>query len=299
MKVSTSTFTILDTPGVGDEKGIRLLADAGFEALDFSLFYWSKDPRFQMGDDAHTKYYKYLRAIADDCGIEVHQAHSPMPDYVYTGDEPVDNVYMRLQIRAMKSAALLGAKYIVIHPVILKEDRRTPDRGEPFKDQCQEINYKYYSKLKPFCEEFGIKIAIENMFNWDPVAEKICPTVCSTAAEMKAYVDMMGRDWFTNCLDLGHAQLTGSTPQDMIRELGDYIGCLHVHDNDGIHDLHQAPRTGIANWHEVMQALHDIRYEGVFNMEADMFFYGYGERLYNESARMLYAVGRDLVDHEL
>ncbi len=296
MKIGTSTFTVLDTPGIGDEKGIRLLADAGFEALDFGFFYWAQDPRFQMSDAAHTAYYKQLRAVADDCGIEVHQAHSPMPDYVYTGDEPTDNVYMQLQIRAMKAASLLGAKYIVIHPVILKEDRRTPERGEPLRARCQEINYKYYSRLKPYCEEYGIRIAVENMFNYDPEAQMICPTVCSTAAEMKAYVDMMGRDWFVNCLDLGHTVLVGNKPQDMIRELGDYIACLHVHDNDGIHDLHQAPYTGVIEWKDVMQALHDIQYTGVLNMEADMFFYGYGERLYPESGRFLYQIGRDLAD---
>ena len=49
------------------------------------------------------------------------------------------------------------------------------------------------------------------------------------------------------------------------RELGDYIGCLHVHDNDGIHDLHQAPYSGVIDWKEVMQALKDINYQGVFN----------------------------------
>ena len=297
-KISTSTFTVLDAPGIGDENGIRLLAKAGFEALDYGFFYLSEDPRFRMSDEAHTKYYKNLRAIADDCGIEIHQAHSPMPNYLYTGDEPLDNIYMRLQIKAMKAASILGATYIVIHPVILKEDRRTPERGEPLREKCQEINYKYYSRLKPFCEEYGIKIAVENMFNWDPDAQKICPTVCSTAAEMKAYVDMMGRDWFVNCLDIGHAVLTGSKPQDMIRELGDYIGCLHVHDNDGIHDLHQAPHTGIIEWKEVMQALREIGYHGVFNMEADMFFYGYGTRLFPETTRLLYRIGQDLVEFE-
>ena len=295
MKISTSTFTVLDTPGIGDEKGIRLLADAGFEALDFGLFYWSKDPRFQMSDEAHEAYYRRLRAVCDDCGIEVCQAHSPMPDYVYTGDESVDNVYMRMQIRAMKSAALLGAKYIVVHPVILKEDRRTPDRGEPLREKCREINYKYYSKLKPYCEEYGIRIAVENMFNYDPDAGKICRTVCSTPAEMKEYVDMMGREWFTNCLDIGHNVLVDLKPQDSIRELGDYLGCLHVHDNDGVRDLHQAPYTGVVEWPEVMQALQEIGYAGTFNMEADMFFYGYGKRLYPASAKFLYQIGRDLV----
>ena len=293
MKISASTFSVLDSPNIGDEAGLILMAEAGFQALDFGFFYLEKDPRFLMSDEEHEAYYKRLRAIADDHGIEVHQAHSPMPPYLYTGDETPDNLYMQLQIRAMKAAALLGAKYIVIHPVIL------PDcRYDQHHEENQDINFKYYSKLKPYAEAYGIKIAVENMFNWDPERQCICPTVCSTAKEMKAYVDMMGRDWFVNCLDTGHTLLTGNTPQDMIHELGDYIGCLHVHDNDGVKDLHQAPRTGVTDWPALMQALRDIDYKGVFNMEADMFYYGYGDRLLADSARMLYRIGRDLVDNE-
>ena len=292
MKISTSTFSVLDSPNIGDEAGIILLAEAGFQALDFGFFYLEKDPRFLMSDAEHEAYYKRLRAIADDHGIEVHQAHSPMPPYLYTGDEDPDSLYMQLQIRAMKAAALLGAKYIVIHPVI-----PPACRYDHYHEEARDINFKYYSKLKPYAEAYGIKIAVENMFNWDPERGVICPTVCSTAKEMKEYVDMMGRNWFVNCLDTGHALLTGSTPQDMIHELGSYIGCLHVHDNDGIKDLHQAPYTGITDWPALMQALRDIHYAGTFNMEADMFLYNYGERLLKETARMLYMVGRDLVDH--
>ena len=118
MKISASTFSVLDSPNIGDEAGLILMAEAGFQALDFGFFYLEKDPRFLMSDEEHTAYYKRLRAIADDHGIEVHQAHSPVPPYLYTGDEDPDSLYMQLQIRAMKAASLLGAKYIVIHPVI-------------------------------------------------------------------------------------------------------------------------------------------------------------------------------------
>ena len=45
-----------------------------------------------------------------------------------------------------------------------------------------------------------------------------------------------------------------------------------------------------------MQALKDINYQGVFNMEADMFLYNYGERLLPESSHMLCRIGQDLVN---
>lgn len=288
MDISTSTYDML--AHYGDEEGIRNLAKAGFDCLDFGMFYALDDYRFNLSKEAFIQYYTNLRKVAEDSGIRILQTHSPMTDYLYTGDEEPGNPYLDLQIKAIHASSLMGASYIVIHPVIPPQYRY-----DTYREETREINYKYYSKLRPFAEEYGIKIAVENMFNWDPEKECICPTVCSSAKEMKEYVDMMGRDWFTNCLDTGHAALTGNTPQDMIHELGDYIGILHVHDNDGIHDLHQAPYTGITDWKALCNALKDVHYQGSLNFESDNFFKMFGTRLLNETAKMLYAIGQDLV----
>lgn len=290
MKISTSTFDILEH--YGDAEGVRVFAEAGFQALDFGMFYSIDDYRMKFTDAERVQYYTNLRKVAEDFGIEVYQTHSPMHPYLFTGDEKPGNQWLDAQIHAIHASSLMGAKYIVIHPVIPPEYRY-----DHFREETREINYKYYSQLRPYAEEYGVKIAVENMFNWDPEKECICPTVCSSAKEMKDYVDMMGRDWFCNCLDTGHTQLVGLTPHDMIRELGDYIEILHLHDNDGISDLHQIAHTGITDWDALCQALKEIGYKGTFNFEADCFARQFGPRLFKDAARMLYATGRDLVDH--
>lgn len=290
MKVSTSTFEVMKV--VGDEAGIRMFAEAGFQALDFGLFYSETDYRFQFSDEKFKEYFTRLRKVADDYGIEIHQTHSPMPNYLFTGDEQPGNIYLDSQIKAIHASALMGAKYIVIHPVICPQYRY-----DYYREETREVNLKYYGTLRRYAMEYGIKIAVENMYNRDPERQnRICPTVCSSSKEMRDYVDMMGRDWFVNCLDLGHAHLTGNTPQDMIHDLGDTIEILHVHDNDGINDLHQAPYTGITDWEAVCKALGDVGYQGTFNFEADNFYTMFGSRLFPTSTKMLYAIGRDLVN---
>lgn len=67
------------------------------------------------------------------------------------------------------------------------------------------------------------------------------------------------------CMDTGHthraAAFAGqSSCAEMIRRLGGAIECLHLNDNDGVEDMHLAPKMGTLDWQEVMKALADIHY---------------------------------------
>lgn len=288
MKISSTTFEIAST--LGDEAALRILSEAGFDAVDFGMFYKPNDEHFVKSEEEMKQYFTELRKKAEGFGIEIHQAHSPMTSYLYTGDEEPGHKYLDLQIKAIKAASYMGCKFLVIHPVILPDHRYSQHAEE-----AREINFKYYSKLKPFAEAYGVKIAIENMWNWDEAKQHIVPTVCSTAKEMMEYVDMMGHDCFTNCLDIGHAYLTGEKPQNMICALGDYLGCVHTHDVRLDQDMHDAPYTGAIYWPAVMKALKAIGYKGTLSFESDTHFNKFGPRLFAESARMLHAIGEDLV----
>lgn len=288
MKISTSTDKL--TKYYGDEVAIKKFAQAGFQALDFGMFYPVDDWRFQLSEDEFIKYFSSLKTAALQNGIEIGQTHSPMVNYIYTGDEVPGNIYLDAQIKAIHATALLGAPYVIIHPVIPPQCL-----DDCYKEEAQEINRKYYGKLRPFAEEYGVKIAVENMWYWD-AEHVIHPTCCSSAEDMKAYVDMMGRDRFTTCLDIGHGILTGYRPEDMIASLGDYLEVLHIHDNDGIHDSHLAPRMGVIDWPAVCLALKKIQYKGNFNFEADSFYGIYGPRLYEDTTRFLCRIGQDFVD---
>ena len=124
----------------------------------------------------------------------------------------------------------------------------------------------------------------------------------SEAEEMIDYIDALGPQYVA-CLDVGHSVLSGSGPADMARKLGPRLELMHAHENNGLDDCHMAPMIGFnrkthssaIDWAEFAAALKAVGYRGMFSLEPDSFFAGYGPRLAHEAAVFLYAVARQLV----
>jgi len=98
---------------------------------------------------------------------------------------------------------------------------------------------------------------------------------CCDANQIKAIIKDAGSKNLAICLDTGHLHLskvnnlTEQTHRDFILEAGDLLQALHIDDNNGVKDTHQMPfsaRYGV-NWKEVMLALNEIDYKGLFNLE--------------------------------
>lgn len=78
----------------------------------------------------------------------------------------------------------------------------------------------------------------------------------------------LGADRFTACVDLGHAAITGTNPEDYIAGMEDgMLGALHVQDNDFRSDGHMLPFMGKTNWNAVMSALREKKYDGDLTLE--------------------------------
>ena len=52
-----------------------------------------------------------------------------------------------------------------------------------------------------------------------------------------------GEDMFGACYNTGHANITGRNFYEDICTPGERLMCLHIHDNDGLHDRHLIPYT--------------------------------------------------------
>ena len=57
------------------------------------------------------------------------------------------------------------------------------------------------------------------------------------------------------------------TPQHYIRKIGNKIKSLHVSDRDFDKERHYMTGYGILNWKEIISALEEIKYNGVFMFE--------------------------------
>ena len=279
MKLSSESHFFADRFGL--HGAVAMMADAGYDAIDFSCF----DEEFYT--DVHDKtYYTDARKMAEDRGLTFNQAHAPFPSSF--GDPVKDKKAFEDIVTSMKFASWLGVRNIIVHP---RQHLEYITRGVP--EKLFEINMDFYRSLIPYCEEYNIRVAVENMWQYP---RTVSHSTCSKPVEFVKYMDTLNSDYLVACLDVGHAMLVKEKPDDMVRALGSkHLQCLHVHDIDGIHDTHTAPYSGIIDWTAFMESLAEIGYQGDLTFEADSFFSHTPEALWPDAAKYMVAVGRHLI----
>ena len=287
-----STQTAVFSQKFGDHDAIKLLAKVGYDALDYSMF-GMLDPASPLHGDNYREYAKSLKKTADEYQIAFNQSHPPFPSYIQNPDQnqqAYNEIIVFEIIKALEVTSILGAKTAVVHPINL-QGKSYPER--------KAFNMAFFENLAPYCKKFGVKIALENMWGWDSTEKKVVPAACSTAFEFADYLDTLGRDCFTACLDIGHAEMQGTgsgSAAEMIYALGpDRLTSLHIHDNDRTGDLHGLPFTQKLNWDEIMRALGDIGYSGDFTFEADSFLAKFPQELYMAASKLMLEAGRYFV----
>ena len=285
MILSTQTDRVFSI--LGEDRGLEVFANAGYDAIDFSMFGMTGDSCYLNNCDEE-EYAKKLRAKAEKLGLFFNQAHAPFPSMKY-GNEEYNKIMPERTIKAIKIAGLLGARQIIVHPFATPEGEQAQKKA----------NIDFYKRLEPYALEYGIKIALENMWGWDPVAKKIIPNVCSFGRDLADYYDALDNpDAFTVCLDLGHCGLVGEETADAIMALGhDRLGALHVHDNDNLNDTHTLPYSlgGKMKWDNITKALSDINYKGEFTFEADNFLSRFPKEELQTAVNFMAQIGRGLI----
>ncbi len=255
MKISIENFEIHRKCGLFES--LELIKAAGFDCVDFS-YYWLENVAPEILGENYLDIACRLRAKLDELELTCNQAHAP---FVLTWEDAFDlsnRRYLEL-VRSMESAAILGARQIVVHAL-------TPENVEdmiPF-------NYAYYKSLEPYCKKFGIRVAVENLFMdpQDPQTHIFCDRKLGKPAYMNALMEMLDPQWFVICVDIGHARLTGNEPEDYIAGIdGSRLKALHVQDNDGISDRHILPWNGILNWDNITKSLGKADYDGEVTLE--------------------------------
>ncbi len=261
MILKTSTEIDSIALRVGEENAVRMVAEAGFDAFDFSMFAmgrydWEKEKMIVTDHPLQSKDYlpfaRKLRRIAEENGIHCNQSHAPFPIYC---KEILD-----FQKRAIECTAEAGGKICVIHPDNYKS---------------AEENAEFFFELLPFAKEHGVKIATENMWCWDPEKDHATPAACSDPESFLAHIKAVNDPYLVACLDIGHAEMKGldTSAPEMIRALGPHLQALHIHDNDLLHDSHQIPFSMNIDFKEMMKALREINYSGYLTLESCNYIY--------------------------
>ncbi len=249
----------------GHKKACEILIEAGYPAIDCSLFTGINDIALS---DSYKENAKELRSLVDSKGVIFNQAHAPFGG----GFENYTTKLVPALPRIIEFVSLLGVRQMIVHPV---------QNGAYYGHEKELFDYNvgFYKSLAPLAKEYGVKIALENMWQIHPVNRQIIDDVCANPQELADMYDALDdSEAFTVCLDIGHVALCRREPQDAVRLLGhDRLGALHVHDVDYIHDCHTLPGVHNINWDAVCRALGEINYKGELTLEADYFLFRYDD----------------------
>lgn len=231
------------------------LKELGYNAVDYQAFctdclsglYTYDDKRFE-------EFLLRDKSDAEKLGLEIIQTHGLWPF-----DDRETELWQKkfdAMVKSIKGSAILGAEYVVIHPVMPTWWNESPHHDEDVLE-----NIEYMRKLVPYAKEYGVKIALENM------PSKVVP--CGTIKELIDCIDTVDSEFLVACFDTGHCHVSEDVGE-MTRKLSDRLKCLHIHDNDGTYDSHKMPYTsGTIDWDDFLAALRDIHYTGVMNLECN------------------------------
>ena len=282
MKISTEIGSAAKL--IGEERAVQYVAEAGFDAWDLSMFAMCKyDKGRQMlsenshpfASDNYLSFVRKLKQIGLDNGIVCNQSHAPFPTSC-----PEIRSYFK---RAIECTAEAGGQICIIHP----------DNNKSAQE-----NAELYHELLPFAKEHGVKIATENMWNWNDEKDESSFAACSTSESFIEHIDIVNDDFLVACLDLGHAEMrgSGSGAVNMIHALGNRLQALHIHDNDKWHDSHQLPFSMSIDFEAVVKALRDINYQGYFTLEADRYLQMFSEENISAGLINMAVCARKLAD---
>lgn len=139
-------------------------------------------------------------------------------------------------------------------------------------DKRHEARLKVVATLCDYVKDTNLTLCLENLGS---VPET------HTAERLLGIIETIGSDRLAICLDTGHLHLVNGrneakqSQREFILKAGSLLRALHITDNNRVLDEHLMPFSSRypIDWVEVVTALREIGYKGLFNLELP------GERL--------------------
>ena len=229
------------------EQAIAELSEAGFTHGELSITHLAM--LTQKGDPETVG--AELNAFARRNGFTIAQGHLSFAGGLVTDDAP-ERLMPELDLFA---AAGIGKAILHANGGNSLSDEERYDRW-----------IGNIRKLSNYVEGTGVTLCIENLYSVPQ---------CRSVEQIKGIIRDAGGKNLAICLDTGHLHLNNcqkvleQSQREFILGAGSLLRALHITDNNGHGDTHQMPfsaRYGVS-WQEVLQALRDVNYTGLFNLE--------------------------------
>ncbi len=191
------------------------------------------------------------KCIQDYPSVKIWSFHVPFAPFsklnLATFDKEILNYTVEFCKGCIDRIAELGVKIAVIHP---SGEPNNPENREALLD----IAATALAELAAYAEPKGVTIAVEDI-------PRTCLGNCSD--DIKKLIAK--HPALRVCFDTNH--LLDQRNVDFVRELGDKIVTLHVSDYDFCNERHWLPYEGDVNWVELVTALEEAGYNGVWMYE--------------------------------
>lgn len=192
-----------------------------------------------------------------ELGLCAGQMHGPCSsdtlDYAAV-DESERVVAIDLLAVTARAAGQLEIPFVVVHPHLADETRYGPSGKSQVLTQLRQT---VEERLPDFIAAHTA-IALENLPH-GPAGLDI--------SDLVAICEEFDSPALGICLDTGHARLEGLQPAEAVRACGQWLTCLHVHDNFGQSDQHLLPFDGNCDWSGFVATLRTVGYSGTLNLE--------------------------------
>ncbi len=285
-------------------EGFSMMKRAGFSCADFSLNYYLTNTSlykqelnkfFDQSEEELEQYFAPHVRGAKEAGIKIHQMHMPYPLYIPGGKQKL-NQYLQEVVapKSLKVCEVFQCPYMVVHGFKLAQHLGSE---EAEWQQTEELLHS----ILPMAKEKGIILCIENLYTG--TGGHIVEGTCCNARKAAERIDRINQQYGTEvlgfCLDTGHANLVGLDFEDFIIRLGKRLKVLHVHDNDGIGDLHQIPFTFTktrenkvsTDWDGFLRGLRAIEFDQVLSFETAPVLSAFPVELKEDALRLIARVG--------
>lgn len=290
-------------------EGFLMMKRAGFSCADFSLNYYLTNTSlyrqelngfFDQSEEELEQYFAPHVRGAREAGIKIHQMHMPYPLYIPGGKQKL-NQYLREVVapKSLKVCEIFQCPYMVVHGFKLAQQLGSE---EAEWQQTEELLHS----ILPTAKEKGIVLCIENLYTGTGghIIEGTCCNARKAAERIDRINQQYGAEVLGFCLDTGHANLVGLDFEDFTARLGKRLKVLHIHDNDGIGDLHQIPFTFTktrenkvsTDWDGFLRGLRGIGFDQVLSFETAPVLSAFPEELREDALRFIARVGEYFMD---
>ena len=221
---------------------LERIRDAGFPLVE--IFCARQHFDYRNKEQVHE-----LACWFADSELKLHSLHSPMysddvwgrtgPGAVVSITEPskprrlesVDEIK-----RALEVAEKIPCRYLIQHVGV---------GGEEYSDAAVEAAFRALEEISLFARHRGVEVLLENIPNGLSSAERLDYFLNTTHLDLGV------------CLDTGHAHMKEGVAA-AFGILGPRIRSTHIHDNNGVDDVHLYPLLapgGSIGWPAVMNLL--------------------------------------------